>query len=104
MRALIAAQGEFAHRVVKCLFALTNKKDTATQIAAKYRREARSSDARAANVDHELDLEAVSPELHHQISHSRNAPLKFRDFLRGEPEDPAKKASSRFELGMQPNR
>jgi hypothetical protein len=103
MHVLIAPQGEFAHRVVKILFALTNEKDTATQIAAKYCREARSSDARAANVDHELDLEAMSLELHHRISHSQNSPLKIRDFLRDDPEDPAKKVSSCFKSGMQPN-
>jgi hypothetical protein len=103
MRALIAPQGEFAHRVVKRLFALTNKKDTATQIAAKYRREACSSDARAANVDHELDLEAVEPELHHHISPSRNSPLKIRNFLHDNSEDPAKKVSSCVTSWMQLN-
>ena len=91
---LITPQGEFAHRVVKRLFALTNKKDAVTQIATKYRREARSSDTRAAKVEHELELEqseVVAPELHHHISRSRNSPLKFREFLRDNPEDPAKK-------------
>jgi len=83
--------------VVKRLFALTNKKDAVTQIATKYRREARSSDARAVRVDRELELEQseiVAPELHYHISGSRNTPLKIRKFLRDNPEDPAKKVSS----------
>jgi hypothetical protein len=93
---LIIPQGEFAHRTVKRLFALTNKKDTATQIATKYRREARSSNARAARVERELELErsdVVAPELHHHISHSRNFSLQIRNFLHDNPEDPAKKVS-----------
>lgn len=97
---LIVSQGEFAHRVVKCLFALTNKKDTVTQIATKYRREARSSDARIARAEHELELEqveAVVPELHHNISHLRNSPLKLRNFLWKTPGDPAKKVGPHIE-------
>lgn len=95
-RALIACQGEFAHRIVKRLFALTNKKDAVTQIATKYRREARSSEAKTSRANCQLDveeLEVVAPELHHHISHSRNSPLKIRNFLRHNPEDPAKKVS-----------
>ena len=89
-------QGEFAHRIVKRLFILTNKKDAVTQIATKYRREARSSEVGASKVGRQLDaeeLEAAAPELHHHISHSRNSPLEIRDFLRHHPEDPAKKVS-----------
>jgi len=104
--ALIVSQGEFAHRVVKRLFALTNKKDAVTQIATKYRREARSSDARAARVDRKLELEQseiVAPELHHHISGSRNTSLKIRKFLHDNPEDPAKKVSPpRSESEIQP--
>ena len=107
-RALIPPQGEFAHRIVKRLFALTNKKDAVTQIATKYRREARSSEAKASRVDHQLDVEdseVVAPELHHHISHSRNSPLKLRNFLRCNPEDPAKKVSSpRCKAGINPNK
>ena len=92
----IIVQGEFAHRVVKRLFALTNKKDAVTQIATKYRREARSSDTRATRVNRQLDLEqteAVAPELHHHISHSRNSPLNIKRFLHLNNGDPAKKVS-----------
>lgn len=94
----MALQGEFAHKVVKRLFALTNKKDTPTQIATKYRRESRLSDSRAVKVEHELELEqseVAAPELHHHISHSRNSPSKLRSFMRDSPEDPAKKVSSK---------
>jgi hypothetical protein len=79
------------------LFALTNKKDAATQIATKYLRETHSSGAAVKRVEHNLELEqseAVAPELHHHISHSRNSPLKIGKLLREDPEDPAKKVSS----------
>ena len=87
---LITPQGEFAHQVVKHLFALMNKKDAVTQIATKYCREACSSNTRAMKVEHELELEqleVVAPELHHHILHSWNSPLKFRKFLHDNPED-----------------
>jgi len=106
-RALIACQGEFAHRIVKRLFALTNKKDAVTQIATKYRREARSSEMKTPRADHQLDVEeseVVAPELHHHISHSRNSPLKIRNFLHHNPGDPAKKVSFLYhEAGINPN-
>ena len=78
------------------MFPLTNKKDTVTQIATKYRHEARSSDIRTATIERELELEqldTVAPELHHHISHSRNFPLKIKKFLHDNPEDPAKKVN-----------
>ena len=73
---------------------------TVTQIATKYRREARSSDARIARAEHELELEqveAVVPELHHNISHSQNSPPKLRNFLWKTPGDPAKKVGPHIE-------
>ena len=82
--------------MVKRLFALTNKKDAVTQIATKYHHEIRSSDLKTAKVEHELELEqleTVAPELHHHVSRSRNFPLKIREFLWNNPEDPAKKVS-----------
>ena len=66
-------QGEFVHRIVKCLFILTNKKDVVTQIVTKYHCEAHLSEVGASKVGCRLDaeeLEVAAPELHHHISHS----------------------------------
>lgn len=84
-----------------------NKKDAVTQITIKYCREACLSDSRATGVDYQLDteeLEMVVQELHYHISHSWNSPVKIRNFLHHNPEDPAKKVGfPYFEARIKPN-
>ncbi|KAF9782712.1 hypothetical protein BJ322DRAFT_1022293 [Thelephora terrestris] len=93
-------QGELAHRLVKRLYGLTNKKDAPEQIARRYRRarhfeasescehssEGISSDGdRGSGHDTANDL----PELHHSVTSSRKDPAELASF--SVMQDPAAK-------------
>ena len=89
-------QGELAHRLVKRLYGLTNKKDAPEQIARHYRRAHHfngsdiadpSSDELASRREDECD----SPDFHHTISTSRNNPTELASFSSNSTQDPAAK-------------
>lgn len=107
-------QGELAHRVVKRLYAQTNKQDAPRQIAYRYIREAqvkrrakRREEARhrlqrrksKANTSRdtidkpEPKAEPISMESHHKITMSRNHPVNIYTFVQSHTSDPAVKVS-----------
>jgi hypothetical protein len=83
----IYEKGELAHRVVKRLYGLTNKRNAIAQIGKKYTRqqifrEAEKKEEKEANQSERLGE-------HHIISRSRNAPVNIFTFV--QDGDPAKK-------------
>ncbi len=83
-------QGELAHRLIKRLYDLTNKKNALAQIGKKYsRKEALHSEERQ-----EVQEATTGARLdnHHYISPSRNTPVGLFEFVQSNPGDPAKKA------------
>jgi hypothetical protein len=91
-----------AHRVVKRLYALTNRRDATKQIAKRYRREeATRSDPFDAS-DTKPSQEEIPFELHHHISASRNHPISLANFVLENPGDPAKKVYPVIPSAWQP--
>lgn len=111
--------GELAHRIVKRLYAITNKRDATEQIAKHYRRERVLAASREAVKKHIVKSKTqvrrghillsppphdsnvlpsaaaeqldVPPECHFVISPSRSHPLPLSSFLRNGVADPARK-------------
>jgi len=88
-------QGELAHRLVKRLYGLTNKRDAPEQIARRYRRAHYFGASEACDPpmegvllpdNHHTPVDD-SPEFHHTISNSRNNPVELASFP--EMQDPA---------------
>ncbi|KAF9474973.1 hypothetical protein BDN70DRAFT_814828 [Pholiota conissans] len=79
--------GELAHRLVKRLYGLTNKRDAIKQIGKKYTRQQVFRQAEKKEEDEANQPERLSE--HHIISHSRNAPVDIFSFA--QDGDPAKK-------------
>lgn len=81
--------GELAHRLVKRLYGLTNKRDAPEQISRRYRRAhhfgASGSDESAPKDTDPSD----SPELHYTITRSRNEPVQLASFSGAKTQDPA---------------
>lgn len=93
-------QGELAHRLVKRLYGLTNKRDAPEQIGRRYRRESHfdvlpcdPSQVDAVRTEHVSMCDDVdnSPELHHTITNSRNNPVDLASFSGSNARDPAAK-------------
>lgn len=95
-------QGELAHRLVKRLYRLTNKKDAAEQIARRYRRAHHfgaseslepSSEGTPSDDDRASRHDAANdpPELHHTVTNSRNYPVELTSFSM--TQDPAAKVA-----------
>ena len=92
-------QGELAHRLVKRLYGLTNKKDAPEQIARRYRRAHHFGTSGSRDPSTEgiplpdshraprYDGVDDSPEFHHTITNSRNNPVELASFSK--MEDPA---------------
>ncbi len=85
-------QSELAHRLIKRLYGLTNKKDAMIQIGKKYARkemfrEGEGQEEQEASTNARL-------EDHHYISSSRNSPVSLFDFVQSTPNDPAKKVGN----------
>lgn len=80
-------QGELAHRLVKRLYGLTNKRNAIQQIGKKYSRHQalRSIEKQEAK---EADQAGCLKD-HHIISQSKNVPLNLLAFVQG-AKDPAK--------------
>jgi len=100
MPVLNLSQGELAHRLVKRLYGLTNKKDAPEQIARRYRRAHRfgasgSCDPSPENPPPDSDnasrRDATNdmPEFHHTVTNSRNNPVELASFSK--TQDPAAK-------------
>jgi hypothetical protein len=87
----LTTQSELAHRLIKRLYGLTNKKNAMTQIGKKYVRKEVFRDGE----DHWQEEQEASTNArlqdHHYISSSRNTPVHLFDFLLSSPNDPAKK-------------
>jgi hypothetical protein len=93
-------QGELAHRVVKRMYNLTNKKDHMKQIAKK---------VNCQNVFRAEDDEVPDAILnapisdHHSMSSSRNHCHNLFDFVKKHEEDPAVKVCVQNERGISLN-
>lgn len=90
-------QGELAHRLVKRLYGLTNKKDAPEQIARHYRR-GHHFDGPGSHGPSQPDeresrqhSDGDSAEFHHTITTSRNNRLELASFSSNNPQDPATK-------------
>ncbi|KAG6818921.1 hypothetical protein H0H93_000270 [Arthromyces matolae] len=88
--------GELAHRLVKMLYARTNKKNALTQIAKQVnRRDAlRDSDATVSETVEQAELASTPLSIHHVISHSRRKAFNLYEFVAERHNnlvDPAKK-------------
>ena len=93
-------QGELAHRVVKRLYGLTNKKNAAEQISRRYQRTHHFNTSESLDPPHGVtapdthesnDSADNLPELHHTISRSLNNPLYLASFSSTSTQDPAAK-------------
>ena len=93
-------QGELAHRVVKRLYGLTNKKNAAEQISRRYQRTHHFNTSESFDPPHRVtapdtresnDSTDNLPELHHTISRSLNNPLDLASFSSTSTQDPAAK-------------
>ena len=80
-------QGELAHRLVKRLYGLTNKKDAPEQIAHRYRRAHHFKPSEPSDPSQPDD----SPEFHHSITASRNDSIELASFSSSKTRDPAAK-------------
>ena len=105
-------QGELAHRLVKRLYGLTNKKDAPEQIARRYRRAHRFGASEYCDPslggippdgDHASQHNSAddSPEFHHTITNSRNNPVAVASF--SDMQDPAAKVGSLISQHKCPN-
>ncbi|KAG2022247.1 hypothetical protein CC2G_000019 [Coprinopsis cinerea AmutBmut pab1-1] len=96
--------GELAHRLVKRLYGLTNKRKVAGQIAKRVRRiervrEAREIRLREASLLNVVRRDSVrrtlqqedglERDLHHYMSHRENKPISISKILRENQNDPA---------------
>ena len=91
-------QGELAHRLVKRLYGLTNKKDATEQISRRYRQAhhfgaSESCDPSQGGTMGRHDETDGLPELHHMMSNSRNNPVQLASFLSSSTQDPAAKVT-----------
>lgn len=87
-----AYQGELAHRLIKRLYELTNKKDPLKQIGKKYNRHEAlrpSADSLEAREVKEADSKGLAD--HHIISASRNSPISLFKLVHANSMDPAMK-------------
>ena len=93
-------QSELAHRLIKRLYGLTNKKNAMTQIGRKYVRREVFRDGE----DQEEQEASTNARLqdHHYISSSRNTPVPLFDFVLSSPNDPAKKVCNHVFVSLVP--
>jgi len=100
---LSVLQGELAHRLVKRLYGLTNKKDASEQIARRYHRAHHFDASCDPSLGNSLPLDSDRmsgrngvddpAEFHHTITNSRNNPVQLASFSK--TQDPAAKVGSR---------
>ena len=84
----VSQKGELAHRLVKQLYGLTNKKNAIQQIGKKYTRQ---QAFRSAERQEEKEADKAGRlKDHYIISHTKNAPLNLLSFAQTNG-DPAKK-------------
>lgn len=80
-------EGELAHRFIKRLYGLTNKKNAMAQIAKKY---SRHQALRCAERQEEQEASSmIRFKDHHIISKSQNTPLPLFEFVQTNSHDPA---------------
>lgn len=89
---LILCQGELAHRLIKSLYTLTNKKDAIKQITKHEarRRHFQRPNGEVKAVNSDL-LPTCDPELHHFISDAHRNPVDIFSFLQEHEGDSAVK-------------
>ena len=85
-------QSELAHRLIKRLYGLTNKKKAMTQIGKKYSRKEMFREGEGQE-EQEVSRNARLQD-HHYISSSRNSPVSLFDFVLSSPNDPAKRVGN----------
>ena len=98
-----AAQGESLHRLVKRMYAVTNKRNHTAQIAARYMRLKRAKAAARLAKKHrhhvaygdDDPLGATPPDIHHHTSRARRRPLNMYNDFEPESGDPAMAVSAR---------
>ena len=83
-------QSELAHRLIKRLYGLTNKKNAMTQIGKKYARKEMFREGEGRE-EQEASTNAQLQD-HHYISSSRNSPVSLFSFVLSN--DPAKKVGN----------
>jgi hypothetical protein len=96
---LSVSQGELAHKIVKCLYGLTNKRNAEHQIAKRYRRLERARSALDRKRLHGLTKQKTTiqehnepggdSELRYYISPSKNYPQDIFGTLHNNKDDPA---------------
>jgi hypothetical protein len=85
-------QGELAHRLIKRLYGLTNKKDPMKQIGKKYNRhEALRPSTNSSELQEAKETDSECLAAHHVISGSRNSPLSLFNFVQTNSKDSATK-------------
>jgi len=85
-------EGELAHRLIKRLYGLTNKKDAMKQIGKKYnRQEALRTSTNPLEACETKEAESKSLVEHHIISESRNSPISIFNLVQTNSKDPAMK-------------
>ena len=111
MSKLNLPQGKLAHRLVKWLYGLTNKKDAPEQIACRYRQANHFGASEYCDPlggippdgDHMSQHNSIdnSPEFHHAITNSHNNPVAVASF--SDMQDPAAKVGSLISQHKFPN-
>ena len=92
-------QGELAHRLVKQLYGLTNKKDAVEQITQHYCQvhhfngSEPTSSFQSTEPTSQDNGSDNPPELHHKITNSCNNPLELAQFSSHHTQDPAAKVN-----------
>jgi hypothetical protein len=94
---LTMLQGELAHRLIKRLYGLTNKKDPMKQIGKKYNRhEALRPSTNPSELQEAKEAESECLADHHVISGSRNSPISLFNFVQTNRKDSATKVWHAF--------
>jgi hypothetical protein len=96
----LTTQSELAHRLIKRLYGLTNKKHAMTQVGKKYVRKEVLRDGEDQE-DQEASTNARLQD-HHYISSSRNTPVPLFDFVQSNPKDPGKKVCNHVFVSLAP--
>ena len=96
----LTIQSELAHRLIKRLYGLTNKKNAMTQIGRKYVQKEVFRDGEDQE-EQEASTNAWLQD-HHYISSSQNMPVPLFDFVLSSPNDPAKKVCNHVFVSLAP--
>lgn len=93
-------KGELAHRLVKQLYGMTNKRDATKQIGRRVRRlekaqlaveqcELRGHSREQEDFPEQEDFLDQDLDIRYQVSHSRNDPVDLYSYVKANRDDPA---------------